>query len=84
MQELIKIEKNVIGTDKTNSVNARELWKNLEIKKKFADWMNHQINSLGLELNVDYILISPKRENNFHSVELPLFFISWVPTSICI
>jgi phage anti-repressor protein len=55
MNELIKISSEVIGTENVNSVNARDLHKTLEIDKKFADWINHQINSLGLEKNVDYI-----------------------------
>jgi len=62
MQELIKIDKRVIGAEEINSVNARELWEELGIKKKFSDWMNHQINSLSLDLNIDYIFVSPKRE----------------------
>jgi len=64
MQELIKIEKRVIGAEETNSVNARDLWGNLEIKQQFADWMKSQIATLGIEENIDYILISLKSETN--------------------
>ena len=60
MSEIIKISSEVIGTEKTNSVNARELHQVLEIDKKFADWINAQINSLGLEKNVDYIVYEEK------------------------
>lgn len=60
MSEIIKISSEVIGTEKTNSVNARELHQVLEIDKKFADWMIAQINSLGLEKNVDYIVYEVK------------------------
>jgi len=60
MSEIIKISSEVIGTEKTNSVNARELHQVLEIKKQFSEWINAQINSLGLEKNVDYIVYEVK------------------------
>ena len=60
MSEIIKISSEVIGTEKTNSVNARELHQVLEIGKQFGNWINVQINSLGLEKNVDYIVYEEK------------------------
>jgi len=63
MQEIIKIEKVEIGAELVNSVNSRELHKTLDVGKKYADWIRSQIDGLGLEENVDYILISPKRES---------------------
>ena len=60
MSEIIKISSEVIGTEKVNSVNARELHQVLEIGKDFTTWMNTQINSLGLEKNVDYIVYEVK------------------------
>ncbi len=60
MNEIIKISSEVIGTEKTNSVNARELHQVLDIKKQFSDWINIQITSLGLEANVDYIVYEVK------------------------
>lgn len=60
MSEIIKISSEVIGTEKTNSVNARELHQVLDIKKQFSAWINIQINSLGLEKNVDYIVYEVK------------------------
>lgn len=60
MNEIIKISSEVIGTEKVNSVNARELQQVLEIDRKFTDWINYQINSLGLERNVDYIVYEVK------------------------
>ena len=62
MQELIKIEKRVIGAEEVNSANARDLYKELEISQKFADWIKSQINRAGLRENVDYILVSLKSE----------------------
>jgi len=60
MKQLIKIETQIIGTDEVNSVNARELWRVLEIKQQFADWIKAQINTLGLEENIDYITVHLK------------------------
>jgi len=55
MKEIIKIEKQLVGTEEVNTVNSRELHGELGVKKDFSDWMSHQVNSLGLELNIDYI-----------------------------
>jgi len=54
MNQLIKIDKQIIGTDEVNSVNARDLYKQLEIKQEFANWIKTQINTLGLEENIDF------------------------------
>jgi len=54
MQELIKIEKRVIGAEEVNSVDAKELYKALEINKDFTNWIKAQINRAGIQKNVDY------------------------------
>ena len=60
MQELIKITNQKIGAETVNSVNARELYETLEIKKEFATWIRNQIKSLNLDENIDYITFSKK------------------------
>lgn len=60
MSEIIKISSEVIGTEKVNSVNARELHQVLTIEKQFSNWIDYQIKSLGLEKNVDYIVYEEK------------------------
>ena len=60
MQELIKITDKEIGAEKVNSVNARELYETLKIKKLFSDWMRQQIKTLDLDENRDYITFSQK------------------------
>ena len=60
MSEIIKISSEVIGTEKVNSVNVRELHQVLAIEKQFSNWIDYQINSLGLEKNVDYIVYEVK------------------------
>ena len=43
MNDLIKIEKNKIGDENINSVNARELWEFLESKQEFANWIKNRL-----------------------------------------
>lgn len=62
MQELIKIQKSEIGAEITNSVNARELHKTLEVRKDFSNWIKNQINRAGLEEDKDFILLAQKGE----------------------
>jgi len=63
MQELIKIQKTEIGAEITNSDNARELHKQLEVKKDYSNWIKAQINRAGLEENKDYVVFAQKGEN---------------------
>ncbi|MDQ7084645.1 MAG: antA/AntB antirepressor family protein [Sulfurovum sp.] len=60
MSQIIKITANVIGTSEVNSVDARELYSALEIKKDFSTWIKKQIESLGLDENIDFILFPQK------------------------
>lgn len=69
MQELIKIEKRIIGAEETNSVNGRDLHKALEIKKQYSDWINAQIKRAGLRENVDYVTLKVAGSNGRPSKE---------------
>ena len=60
---IIPITKQIIGNEEANSVNARDLYKSLNIKKDFSNWIKAQINSLGFEENIDYIVFTQKGEN---------------------
>jgi anti-repressor protein len=59
---LIKVEQNAQG-DKV--VSARELHEFLEIKSKFADWMQRRIEEYGFVENHDFTVIL-KNENNLN------------------
>jgi len=63
MQNIIKINKSVIGAESVNSVNARELWTALESKQEFANWIKNRL--VRFVENVDYVSFdkSIKREN---------------------
>lgn len=60
----LTIETSVIGTEPTNSVNARELHVNLGVRKDFSTWVKGQINNLNLEENIDYSKLPLKGESN--------------------
>lgn len=52
--ELIKIEKQVIGEDEVNAVDARELHEVLESKQEFANWIKDRINKYEFTEGVDF------------------------------
>lgn len=73
----ITIKKQTIGTQRVNSVNARELHKVLEIKKDFSNWIKTQVKTLGLEENVDFITYTQKGVGGkFDSIDYILTSIS--------
>ena len=55
MNSLITITQQLIGTQETNAVDARELHHTLEIGKDFSNWIKAQINRAGLALNIDFM-----------------------------
>lgn len=79
MQELIKIENQIIGTSEVSSVNSRELHIALEIKKDFSNWIKSQISVLGLEENIDFIKLALKGERK--SYGLPSTKIDYIITT---
>lgn len=60
--KMIEIKQNKINSENVNSVNAREIWKFLEVKTKFADWIQRTIEKFDFAENVDYIKASQKWE----------------------
>ena len=59
MNEIVQITQAKIGTENTNSVNARELHEVLKVKKDFSDWIKQQLmigrkNSVYVE-GIDYL-----------------------------
>ena len=63
--ELVKITETKIGTETTNAVNARELWKALESKQQFADWIKGRIDKLRLIENTDFITLRNQGNKGF-------------------
>ena len=61
---LIAIQKTKINNEEVNSVNARDLHSKLEVKTKFADWIQRAINKYGFEKDVNYAVLKIGNGNN--------------------
>lgn len=55
---IIKIEKQTIGKNQINAVNARELHVFLESKRDFSNWIKRRIEKYGFVENVDYVVLT--------------------------
>ena len=53
--ELIKVNEIKIGEEDQRAVNARDLWKFLESKQDFSDWIKNRIEKYGFVENEDFI-----------------------------
>ena len=62
MEQLIVISTEIIGAEKVNSVNARELHENLGSKQDFSTWIKNRIYKYGFVENEDYITLHKKVE----------------------
>ena len=63
MNELIKIEKQIINNEKVNSVNARDLWVALESKQDFSTWIKARLEQAYAVENEDYGVFHKTVEN---------------------
>ena len=61
MNQIIKIDKSIIGADEVNSVNAREIYEYLQVRTRFNDWISRAIKKYDFIENVDYVLVTQKR-----------------------
>ena len=64
MQNIIKINKSVIGAESVNSVNARELWRALEVKTEFRVWIKRRLEECMAFENEDYIKAEQKSSSS--------------------
>lgn len=65
MQNLLQISTSIIGAEKVNSVNARDLHTALEIKRDFNAWMSDTKEILeSYDEGVDYIRTTKDRNNS--------------------
>lgn len=58
MDELIKIEKQLLDDGLTPTVNARDLHEFLEVKSRFNDWIANRINNYGFAENQDFTTLT--------------------------
>ena len=76
MQELIKITRARINNETVNAVNARDLWKFLESKQEFANWIKDRIRKYGFLGGVDFTvdkIINGENKGRFAANE---YFVS--------
>lgn len=58
MNDLLQINTLIIGTEKVNSVNARDIHAQLEVKTRFNDWIKRAIDKYDFQENIDYSKLS--------------------------
>jgi len=61
MQEIIQISQNTIGNSSVHSVSARDLHRELGVKKDFTNWIKYQLEKGFFIESEDYIIIRQKR-----------------------
>lgn len=58
MNDLLQISTSIIGAEKVNSVNAREIHQYLNVKTRFNDWIKRAIEKYDFQENIDYSKMS--------------------------
>lgn len=76
MNELIKTTNAIINNEEVNAVNARELWKFLESKQEFANWIKSRIKEYGFEEGKDFLINLSKTLNGKPSKDFDLTNLS--------
>ena len=69
MNDLIKISKTNINGAEINSVNARELHSQLEVKKAFTTWISTALENAGAIESEDYIKLKSSLEGSGYQIE---------------
>ena len=70
MNELIRTSAAIIGGEEQQTVNARELWKFLESKQEFANWIKGRIKEYGFEAGKDFCFMNLGSKNGMKSFGL--------------
>ena len=73
--ELIKVQKQTIGAEEINAVDARELWQFLGSKQQFSNWISMRIEQYNFVQAVDFITksntaFSPPRKDYTLSMDM--------------
>ncbi len=64
MNSIIKVQNIEIGAKSVNSVNARELHRDIESKRQYSHWITNRIKKYNFIENKDYIIIETKKDGN--------------------
>lgn len=70
--QLIPVFESRIGGEAAQCVSARELHAFLEVRKQFSDWMQYQLQTLGLEEDIDFLTFTPESEKGRPALEYAL------------
>lgn len=65
----IEISDKTFNNEQVNTVNARELHKQLQVVTKFAEWIKNRIKKYGFIENQDFVTVSKFLENGGRSIE---------------
>lgn len=67
---MLKITKQLIGEYEVNSINARDVWKAIESKQQFGNWIKNRLETYGFEEELDYVRVvtmsNSERNLNFN------------------
>ena len=69
MQDIIPIFTSNFNGSQTQSIDARRLHEFLEVKTKFATWVQRKIQKHRFLENIDFVSVSQNRENGGKSIE---------------
>lgn len=70
--ELVKISQVKVGEQNVNAVNARDLWRALESKQEFSNWIKNRIDKLSLVESRDYGIFDKIIKNTEGGVGRPV------------
>ncbi|MBF0343711.1 MAG: antA/AntB antirepressor family protein, partial [Nitrospirae bacterium] len=70
--QLIPVLQSTIGGREVQTVDARELHRFLEVRKKFSDWVKNRIIEYNFIENTDFITLSQNRESGGRTIEYNL------------
>lgn len=62
INQLVKVTESIIGDEKVNSVDARELHEFLEVGRDFSNWIKGRIEKYDFQENEDYIVLANSGE----------------------
>ena len=64
MKNILNIVQSNIGSELTNSVNARDLHKALQVGRDYSNWIKDRINKYEFVENVDFVLLAKSGEKS--------------------
>ena len=69
MHDIIPIFTSNFNNSQINSVDARKLHEFLQVKSKFADWVQNRIKQYDFKENIDYIKVSKNLEGLGYQID---------------